>query len=169
MTSAASSRGAPGRLRTRTVPGGPGSGANPAPASTEAAAAGSGTRTRTASVPPSSITLLGLVVCLLCAPALDAFAFGQDAAAALGVPVAWVRGLLLVVTALLTATLVSAAGAIGFVGLVLPHAARLLTGPGHRVLLPVTALIDQLYHQVEKAGGKRWDTSSLIHNLRLTD
>jgi len=36
-------------------------------------------------------------------------------------------------------------------------------------LLPVTALIDQLYSQVEKAGGERWDTSSLIHNLRLTD
>jgi 3-hydroxyisobutyrate dehydrogenase len=36
-------------------------------------------------------------------------------------------------------------------------------------LLPVTALIDQLYSQVEKAGGKRWDTSSLIHNLRLVD
>jgi 3-hydroxyisobutyrate dehydrogenase len=36
-------------------------------------------------------------------------------------------------------------------------------------LLPVTALIDQLYAQVEKAGGKRWDTSSLIHNLRLVD
>jgi 3-hydroxyisobutyrate dehydrogenase len=36
-------------------------------------------------------------------------------------------------------------------------------------LLPVTALIDQLYHQVELVGGKRWDTSSLIHNLRLTD
>jgi 3-hydroxyisobutyrate dehydrogenase-like beta-hydroxyacid dehydrogenase len=36
-------------------------------------------------------------------------------------------------------------------------------------LLPVTALIDQLYHQVERAGGKRWDTSSLIHNLRLVD
>jgi 3-hydroxyisobutyrate dehydrogenase len=36
-------------------------------------------------------------------------------------------------------------------------------------LLPVTALIDQLYAQVEKAGGRRWDTSSLIHNLRLVD
>jgi 3-hydroxyisobutyrate dehydrogenase len=33
----------------------------------------------------------------------------------------------------------------------------------------VTALIDQLYSQVEKAGGERWDTSSLIHNLRLLD
>jgi len=36
-------------------------------------------------------------------------------------------------------------------------------------LLPTTALIDQLYHQVIKAGGSRWDTSSLIHNLRLLD
>jgi 3-hydroxyisobutyrate dehydrogenase-like beta-hydroxyacid dehydrogenase len=36
-------------------------------------------------------------------------------------------------------------------------------------LLPVTAIIDQLYHQVIKAGGSRWDTSSLIHNLRLLD
>jgi 3-hydroxyisobutyrate dehydrogenase len=36
-------------------------------------------------------------------------------------------------------------------------------------LLPVTALIDQYYHQVMKAGGSRWDTSSLIHNLRLLD
>jgi len=36
-------------------------------------------------------------------------------------------------------------------------------------LLPTTALIDQLYHQVIKAGGARWDTSSLIHNLRLLD
>jgi 3-hydroxyisobutyrate dehydrogenase len=36
-------------------------------------------------------------------------------------------------------------------------------------LLPVTALIDQYYHQIMKAGGSRWDTSSLIHNLRLLD
>jgi 3-hydroxyisobutyrate dehydrogenase len=36
-------------------------------------------------------------------------------------------------------------------------------------LLPVTALVDQFYHQVMKAGGSRWDTSSLIYNLRLLD
>jgi 3-hydroxyisobutyrate dehydrogenase len=36
-------------------------------------------------------------------------------------------------------------------------------------LLPTSALIDQFYHQVMKAGGSRWDTSSLIHNLRLLD
>ncbi|MDT9692574.1 iron chelate uptake ABC transporter family permease subunit [Streptomyces sp. P9(2023)] len=81
-----------------------------------------------------------LAVCLGYARTLDAFAFGQDAAATLGVRVARTRLVLLCATALLTAALVSSAGAIGFVGLVLPHAARALVGPGHGRLLPVTAL-----------------------------
>lgn len=93
----------------------------------------------------AAVALVALTICLLCAPALDAFAFGHDAAATLGVSVGWIRGLLLTVTALLTAALVSVAGAIGFVGLVLPHAARLLVGPGHRLLLPSTALIGAIF------------------------
>ena len=56
-----------------------------------------------------------------------------------------VRVLLMVTTALLTAVLVSAAGAIGFVGLVLPHAARLIVGPTHRRLLLVTALTGAIF------------------------
>lgn len=92
-----------------------------------------------------AVCLAGLVVCITFAPALDAFAFGEDAAASLGISVRWVRLLLLVVTALITATLVSAAGAIGFVGLVLPHAARAVVGPGHRLLLPATALIGAIF------------------------
>ncbi|MFE7977069.1 FecCD family ABC transporter permease [Streptomyces shenzhenensis] len=86
-----------------------------------------------------------LVVCLGHARTLDAFAFGEDAAAALGVRVARTRLVLLCATALLTATLVSCAGAIGFVGLVLPHAARALTGSGHARLLPVTALAGAVF------------------------
>ena len=93
----------------------------------------------------AAVTLLALAICLVSAPALDAFAFGEDAAAGLGVPVAWIRLSLLVITALLTATVVSAAGAIGFVGLVLPHAARLLVGPAHRTLLPATAMIGAIF------------------------
>ncbi|MFJ8584345.1 FecCD family ABC transporter permease [Streptomyces sp. NPDC093595] len=83
---------------------------------------------------------LALAVCLGHARTLDAFAFGQEAAATLGVNVGRARLVLLCVTALLTAALVSAAGAIGFVGLVLPHAARALVGPGHGRLLPAAAL-----------------------------
>ncbi|MGW0604374.1 FecCD family ABC transporter permease [Streptomyces sp. NPDC002640] len=93
----------------------------------------------------AAVLALALVVCLGHARSLDAFAFGQDAAATLGVPVARTRLVLLSVTALLTAALVSSAGAIGFVGLVLPHAARALVGPGHARLLPVTALAGAVF------------------------
>jgi iron complex transport system permease protein len=71
---------------------------------------------------------------------LDAFTFGDTAAAALGVPVARVRWVLLVGVALLTGALVSQSGSIGFVGLILPHAVRLAVGARHRVLLPLSAL-----------------------------
>jgi len=74
------------------------------------------------------------------ARALDAFAFGDVAAATLGVDVARSRWLLLGGTALLTGVLVSVSGAIGFVGLVVPHAARLACGSRHRVMLPLAAL-----------------------------
>lgn len=86
-----------------------------------------------------------LGVCWLQSDALDAFAFGRDAAAALGVSVRRIRIVLLLTTALLTAVLVSAAGAIGFVGLVLPHAARMIVGPSHRRLLPVTAIAGAIF------------------------
>lgn len=85
--------------------------------------------------------LAGVVFCLVRAPALDAFAFGDDVASSLGVDVRRARITFMTVTALLTATLVSVAGAVGFVGLVLPHAARFLVGPLHVRLVPVTALI----------------------------
>ncbi|MEU5024093.1 FecCD family ABC transporter permease [Streptomyces milbemycinicus] len=86
-----------------------------------------------------------LAVCLGYARTLDAFAFGDEAAAGLGVRVARTRLVLLSATALLTAALVSCAGAIGFVGLVLPHATRALTGAGHARLLPVTALTGAVF------------------------
>lgn len=91
------------------------------------------------------VIVFGLVCCLLLAPTMDAFAFGQDTAATLGVSVQRTRAVLLVLTALMTATVVAAAGAIGFVGLVLPHAARFLVGPGHARLLPTVALLGAIF------------------------
>jgi iron complex transport system permease protein len=93
----------------------------------------------------AAVLAVALVVCLSYGSTLDAFAFGQDAAATLGVSVARTRLVLLCVTALLTAALVSSAGAIGFVGLVLPHAARALAGPGHTRLLPLAALAGAVF------------------------
>jgi iron complex transport system permease protein len=75
-----------------------------------------------------------------CAGALDAFTFGWDTAASLGIPVARMRGLLMVLAALMTAAAVAASGAIGFIGLLVPHIVRLLAGSGHRIMLPLTAL-----------------------------
>lgn len=72
---------------------------------------------------------------------LDAFAFGDTSAATLGVPVQTARWLLLGASALLTGALVSVSGSIGFIGLVLPHAVRLLVGPANRALLPLSALV----------------------------
>lgn len=87
----------------------------------------------------------GLLICLGHARTLDAFTFGEDAASSLGISVRRARIVLLVLTALITAALVSASGAIGFVGLVLPHAARFLVGPGHRTLLPTVAILGAIF------------------------
>lgn len=76
---------------------------------------------------------------------LDALAVGPDTAAALGVPVRALRIVLFVLLAVLVGVMVAVAGGIGFVGLVLPHIARLLVGPRHRVFLPVVALTGALF------------------------
>lgn len=76
---------------------------------------------------------------------LDAFAFGDTAASALGVNVTGARYALLGTTALLTGAMVSVSGSIGFVGLVLPHIVRLLVGSGHRALLPLSALAGAVF------------------------
>lgn len=87
----------------------------------------------------------------VCAPvilwqgrALDAFAFGETQAASLGVDVMRLRWTLLTATALLTGVMVAVGGAIGFVGLVAPHAVRLVVGSRHRVLLPAVAIAGAL-------------------------
>jgi iron complex transport system permease protein len=76
---------------------------------------------------------------------LDAFAFGDTSAAALGVSVASTRWSMLVGTALLTGGMVSVSGSIGFVGLILPHAVRLIVGAQHRALLPLAALSGAIF------------------------
>jgi iron complex transport system permease protein len=86
------------------------------------------------------IAAAGFLACWAASPALDAFAFGRETAASLGVAPARIEPALFVVTALITAALVAASGAIGFVGLIVPHAVRALVGSRHRALLPACAL-----------------------------
>ena len=62
------------------------------------------------------VVTIGLAICLYYSRALDAFTFGDDAAASLGIAVPQVRLALFITTALITATIVSMAGSIGFIG-----------------------------------------------------
>lgn len=84
---------------------------------------------------------LGLAVSVWLARPLDLLALGERAAGHLGVPLEQVRRVAILVTAMLTAAAVAVAGIIGFVGLVVPHAVRLVVGPGHRLLVPAAALV----------------------------
>lgn len=99
--------------------------------------------------PAVAIVVIALVVAgipiMLTGRLLDAFAFGDVSAASLGVNVSATRWGLLAASALLTGAMVSVSGAIGFVGLILPHAVRLLVGPGHRALLPLSALVGAIF------------------------
>ncbi|MGN7210793.1 FecCD family ABC transporter permease [Brachybacterium paraconglomeratum] len=85
--------------------------------------------------------LIGAVIVLGAARSLNALALGDDAAAGLGVHVGRTRVVLGVGIVLLVGAAVSLAGPVGFLGLVVPHAVRLLVGSDHRRLLPLTALL----------------------------
>lgn len=88
---------------------------------------------------------MGLGVALWHARTLDAFTFGADSAASLGINLRRVQALLIGTAALVTAIMVSIAGAIGFVGLVVPHAMRIIVGPRHVRLVPATALAGAVF------------------------
>lgn len=83
--------------------------------------------------------LCGIVVLCLMGRALDALAMGDDEARALGVPVTAVRLVTIATATLVSAMTVSIAGMIGWIGLIVPHIARLLVGPGNARLLPAAA------------------------------
>lgn len=82
----------------------------------------------------------GLTVLFSRRRALDALALGNEVAATSGVNIRREQVLLLLVAALVTGAAVAVSGIISFVGLVVPHAVRLLTGAGHGTLLPLSAL-----------------------------
>ncbi|WP_206078299.1 iron ABC transporter permease [Poseidonocella sp. HB161398] len=95
--------------------------------------------------PCVAVTVLGTGLCLWHRRGLDAFAFGADAAAALGINVRAMRGLLISATAAMVGVLVSKVGAIGFVGLVIPHAMRFLAGTRHDRLVPASAFAGAIF------------------------
>lgn len=85
------------------------------------------------------LILLAGAVAYFVAPQLDVILLGEEQAAHLGIRVEALKLGVIVLAAFLTALAVSLAGIVAFVGLVVPHAIRMIYGPGHRLLVPATA------------------------------
>ena len=87
----------------------------------------------------------GMLTLFYISPQLNAISFGEDDARSMGVNTARTRTIAFAVAALITAVAVSLSGLIGFVGLVVPHAVRLVFGPDHRQLLPLSAIVGAIF------------------------
>lgn len=84
---------------------------------------------------------LGGVLLFWLARPLNVLTMGEETARALGIEIERVKKLIFVVAALMTGAVVSIAGLIGFVGMVVPHTVRMIAGSDHRLLLPASALV----------------------------
>ncbi|HLR80931.1 MAG TPA: iron ABC transporter permease [Bacillota bacterium] len=85
--------------------------------------------------------IVGTIILLIHDRELNALALGEEAADHIGVDVKKGKIFILIGASLLTGAAVSVSGSIGFVGLVIPHLVRLITGPNHRHVLPLSLLI----------------------------
>ncbi len=89
---------------------------------------------------PAVALFVGGALLLTLARPLDLLLTGEEGAHTLGLDTGRFRAAVFVLTSLVIGVLVACSGAIGFVGLMVPHAARMVVGAGHRALLPVAAL-----------------------------
>ncbi|MGW1232268.1 FecCD family ABC transporter permease [Streptomyces californicus] len=89
---------------------------------------------------PAITLVAGTAVLLTLARPLDLLLVGEEGATVLGLDTARFRAAVFVLASLMTGALVAYSGAIGFVGLMVPHMARMVVGAAHRALLPVVAL-----------------------------
>lgn len=90
---------------------------------------------------PAVAASFGLLILVALSRPLDAMLLGEEPAFSLGVPTELVKRLLIVLAALVTGSLVASSGAIGFVGLIVPHVVRFFTGVTHRRLVPASFLL----------------------------
>ena len=93
----------------------------------------------------SVIVILGIFTVSLFSKELNAISLGEEEALHLGINVELLKKILLFLVALITAAIISLCGIIGFVGLIIPHTARLIVGPDHKSLIPVSCLISATF------------------------
>lgn len=89
---------------------------------------------------PALVLVAATILLVLLARILNAFLIGDETAASLGLDVGRVRLIFFIITSLLVGVVVAVSGAVGFVGLVVPHAVRMIVGSDHRWVLPASAL-----------------------------
>ncbi|MCX2162656.1 FecCD family ABC transporter permease [Corynebacterium auriscanis] len=90
------------------------------------------------------VLVLSTAILTLIAPRIDALALGDTTALSLGINPSRFRAVLLLIACLLIGSVVALSGAIGFVGLVVPHFARHLVGARHRATIPLSGLLGAL-------------------------
>jgi len=89
--------------------------------------------------------ITGVIALFYISPQLNVISFGQDDARSMGINTPAVQTIAFAVAAAITAVAVSLSGLIGFVGLIVPHGVRLVFGPDHRQLLPVSAIVGAIF------------------------
>ena len=85
-------------------------------------------------------SLLGSLLLFTTCSELDIMLTGEDTAIQLGVNVEFLKKKVLFAATVITAAVISVTGIIGFVGLVVPHIVRMITGPKHRTLMPLSLI-----------------------------
>ena len=93
----------------------------------------------------SLIVSAGVIAIYLFSQDLNAISLGEEEAIHLGIDIETVKLILIMITALISASLVCICGIIGFVGLIVPHMMRLLVGPNHKVLIPTTIIAAAIF------------------------
>jgi iron complex transport system permease protein len=105
--------------------------------------------------------VVSIIMITLFSGYLNALSMGDEEARALGIPVEWVRMLLIFLATVMSALTVVVAGMIGWVGLIIPHVARMLVGPNNKILIPASALIGAIYLVIVD------DVSRLLFNVEI--
>lgn len=91
------------------------------------------------------VVVLGITAIFILAQDLNAISIGEEEAIHLGIDTETVKKILFLITSLITASLVSICGIIGFVGLIVPHMMRFVVGPNHKVLIPTTCIAAAIF------------------------
>lgn len=89
--------------------------------------------------------ILGILAVFIFAQDLNAISMGEEEAMHLGINTQNIKKIVILITALITASLICICGIIGFVGLIVPHMMRKIVGPNHKVLIPATCVAASLF------------------------